>query len=470
MNESFKISIDRAAQAPLAVQIHHSIATAILDGRLANGVRLPSWRDLAAQLGVARGTVRVAYEKLADEQLIVGMGAAGTRVIHNAPRAPAAGRLPEATPLPALFPDFERPPATFQMGVPAQDAFPFSLWSRIMARSARAAAAAPVSYPDPRGHIELRREIAAYLALARGIQCEPSQILVTSGYAGALGLVLRALELDGHKAWLEDPAFILTHIALEQARVAITPVPVDHDGIDVAAGIRLAPDAAFAVVTPGQQAPLGLTLSLERRLALLNWAQARQAWIIEDDYLSELQLRGRAAPALASLDRQGRVLHAGTFSKTITPALRLGFLVVPPQLAARFGDVAAALAPAPAASIQRAVASFLAEGHYLRHLRRMKRLYATRRDALASCLAARIGPGMKIHANGGLAVLLDLPDTIDDVAVSHQALPFGLAPVPLSPWYKGARRAGLLLGVTNVDPGRIATDCDRLLALIAAHG
>lgn len=470
MNEPFRISIDRAAQAPLAVQIHRGIAAAILDGRLANGARLPSWRDLAAQLGVARGTVRVAYEKLADEQLIAGMGAAGTRVIHKGAAPRKSNRLPTATPLPALFPDFERPPATFQMGVPAQDAFPFSLWSRIMARSARAAAAAPVSYPDPRGHIELRREIAGYLALARGIQCEPDQILVTSGYAGALGLILRALELDGRQAWLEDPAFILTRIGLEQARVSVTPVPVDRDGIDVAAGIRLAPEAAFAIVTPGQQSPLGLTLSLERRLALLDWAQGRQAWIIEDDYLSELQLRGRAAPALASLDRQGRVLHAGTFSKTITPALRLGFLVVPPQLAARFGDVAAALAPAPAASIQRAVAIFLAEGHYLRHLRRMKRLYATRRDALAACLAARIGSGMKVHANGGLAVRLEMPEGADDVAVSRQALPFGLAPVPLSPWYASGHRAGLLLGITNVDPGRIATDCDRLLALVAAHG
>ncbi|WP_448950421.1 MocR-like pyridoxine biosynthesis transcription factor PdxR [Labrys neptuniae] len=470
MNEPLEINIDRAARMPLAVQIHRAIDAAIRDGQLAHGARLPSWRDLAVQLGVARGTVRVAYEKLADEQLIAGMGAAGTRVIHKDTPSKASSRLAEATPLPALFHDFERPPATFQMGVPAQDAFPFSLWSRIMARSARAAAAAPVSYPDPRGHIELRREIAAYLALARGIQCEPGQILVTSGFAGGLGLILRALELDGRKAWLEDPAFILTRIALEQARVAITPVPVDQDGLDVAAGVRLAPDAAFAVVTPGQQSPLGLTLSLERRLALLSWAEASGAFIIEDDYLSELQLRGRAAPALASLDRQGRVLHAGTFSKTISPALRLGFLVVPPQWVPRFGDVAAALAPAPAASIQRAVAAFLAEGHYLRHLRRMKRLYAARREQLLACLTPRIGAGMQLHTKGGLAVRLDLPEASDDVAIASQALPYGLAPVPLSPWYRTQRKAGLLLGVTNINDRRLAADCDRLLALIEAHG
>jgi GntR family transcriptional regulator / MocR family aminotransferase len=469
MTDRFEIEIDRAAKQPLSAQIHRGISRAIRDGRLAGGARLPSWRDLAAQLGVARGTVRVAYEKLADEQLIAGMGAAGTRVVsQGAPRRPI-GPAREVTPLPLLFHDFERPPAAFQMGVPAQDAFPFSLWSRLMARSARAAAASPVSYPDPRGHPLLRLEIAAYLALARGIQCSPAQVLVTSGYAGALGLALRALDLDGCKAWLEDPAFPLTRYALEFARIAITPVPVDGEGLDVAAGLRLAPEARLAVLTPGQQAPLGVTLSLARRLALLDWAERAEAWIIEDDYLSELQLRGRAAPALASLDRHGRVLHAGSFSKTISPALRLGFLVVPPDLAARFGDVAAALFPAPAASIQRAVALFLAEGHYLRHLRHMKRLYAARREMLVTQLRAHPMPGLDIAATAGLAVRLDLPAGADDLAVASQALPYGLAPVPLSPWHQTARHAGLLLGVTNLDERRLASDCERLIGLIAAN-
>lgn len=470
MSDAFRITIDRAAKLPLAAQIHRAISLAIRDGRLAGGARLPSWRDLAAQLGVARGTVRVAYEKLADEQLIAGMGAAGTRIISQGAPRKRADPAHEATPLPQLYPDFECPPATFQMGVPAQDAFPASLWSRVMARSARTAAAAPVSYPDPRGHPELRREIAAYLALARGIQCEPAQILVTAGYSGALGFILQALNLHGSQAWLEDPAFPLTRFALEFAKIDIAPITVDAEGLDVGAGIRQAPKASLAVVTPGQQAPLGMTMSLARRLALLDWAGQSKAWIVEDDYLSELQLKGRAAPALASLDRQGRVLHAGSFSKTITPALRLGFLVAPPQLAAHFGDVAAALAPAPAASIQRAVAIFMAEGHYLRHLRRMKRLYMARREAVAACLRERISPAMSVHATGGLSVWLGLPDGADDVAIASQALPFGLAPVPVSPWYKTSRRAGLLLGITNLPERRLAADCDRLLALIRANG
>lgn len=470
MTQPFKITIDRAAKIPLAIQIHRAVSVAIRDGRLTSGARLPSWRDLAAQLGVARGTVRVAYEKLADEQLIAGMGAAGTRVTLQGARSKTPAKLVETSPLPLLFHDFERPVTTFQMGVPAQDAFPASLWSRITARSARSAAAAPVSYPDPRGHPELRHQIAAYLALARGIQCSPSQVLVTAGYSGALGLILHALNLHGSQAWLEDPAFPLTQFALDFARIDIAPVPVDAEGLDVTEGLRRAPQARFAVVTPGQQSPLGVTMSLGRRLALLDWAEKQEAWIIEDDYLSELQLKGRAAPALASLDRQGRVLHAGTFSKTITPALRLGFLVVPAQLVAHFGDVAAALAPAPAASIQRAVAIFMAEGHYLRHLRHMKRLYAARREALAACLRERIGPGMSVHTTGGLSVNLDLPGSADDIAIANQALPFGLSPVPLSPWYRETRRSGLILGITNQNEKRLAPDCDRLMSLIRANG
>src|SRR6202012_6213611 len=214
--------------------------------------------------------------------------------------------------------------------------------------------------------------IAAYLGIARGIRCSPSQVLVTAGFSGALGLVIRGLQLEKMVAWMEEPGFPITRTALGLAGMTVTAVPVDAEGLDVTAGVRSAAGAALAVVTPGQQAPLGMTMSLARRLALLAWARRSDAWIIEDDYLSELQLKGWAAPALASLDYGGRVLPIGSFSKTISPALRLGFMVVPPELGARFGELAASLAPAPAAAVQRAVAEFLRDGHYLRHLRRLK--------------------------------------------------------------------------------------------------
>ena len=460
------IPLDRIGKTPLAAQIYGAIRDAIEAGRLASGARLPSWRDLAAQLGVSRGTVRVAYERLVNEQFAIGLGAAGTRVAERPSLSPTTDRSRETLPLPELFHDFGTAPLPFQMGVPAQDAFPFKLWSRVLTREARRAAAAPVSYPDPRGDPDLRKEVAAYLGIARGIRCTPSQVLVTGGFSGALGLAVRGLQLEGTTAWMEEPGFPLTRAALGLAGMTVAPVPVDAEGLDIAAGVQNAAGAALAVVTPGQQAPLGMTMSLQRRLALLAWARQNDAWIIEDDYLSELQLKGRAAPALASLDHGGRVLHIGSFSKTISPALRLGFLVVPPELAARFGDVSACLAPAPAAAVQRAVAEFLREGHYLRHLRRMKRLYAARREILVRCLEAVASDLMKVEANAGLAVVVLLPQSTSDVDIALRALPFGLAPAPLSPWYmQSAPPQGLLLGVTNLNERRLPPDCRRLLEL-----
>jgi len=462
----FPIDLDRARRTPLASQIYRAIRDAIEAGRLASGARLPSWQDLAAQLGVSRGTVRAAYGRLINEEFAVGLGAAGTRVAERSSQASIADGSPEPPPLPDLFHDFGTTPQVFQMGVPAQDAFPLKLWSRLLAQEARRAAAARVSYPDPRGDPSLRQEVAAYLGIARGIRCSASQVIVTAGFSGALGLAIRGLQLEKMGVWMEDPGFPLTRTALGLAGMAVTPVPVDAEGLDVAAAVRSAPGAAVAVVTPGQQAPLGMTMSLPRRLALLEWARRNEAWIIEDDYLSELQLKGRAAPALASLDHGGRVLHIGSFSKTISPALRLGFLVVPPELVSRFGDVAACFAPAPAAPVQGAVAALLRDGHYLRHLRRMKRLYAARRERLLRCLSELAPVSMTVKATAGLGVVTLLPESGSDVDIALRALPFGLAPSPLSRWYaQSPAPQGLLLGVTNLDERRLAADCRRLVEL-----
>src|ERR1700742_5155351 len=429
------IQLDRARRTPLAPQIYSAIRDGIENGRLASGARLPSWQDLAAQLGVSRGTVRVAYERLIAEQFAIGLGPAGTRVAERQPRSAMPDWSPEAPLLPDVFYDFGSAPLAFQMGVPAQDAFPFKLWSRILTRETRRAAAAPVTYPDPRGDPELRKEVAAYLGLARGLRCNPSQVLVTGGFSGALGLAIRGLQLGRMGAWIEDPGFPLTRTALGLAGMAVTAVPVDAEGLNVSAGVRIAAGAKLAVVTPGQQAPLGMTMSLSRRLALIDWARRNDAWIIEDDYLSELQLKGRGAPALASLDHGGRVVHIGSFSKTISPTLRLGFMVVPPELGRRFGELAACLAPAPAEAVQHAVAEFLREGHYLRHLRRMKRLYAARRKILLRCLGEIASDSINVQATAGLAVVILLPEFTSDVDIALRALPLGMAPTPLSPWY-----------------------------------
>src|SRR5882672_4605582 len=460
------IQVDRARKIPLAAQIYSAIRAGIENGRLASGARLPSWQDLAAQLGVSRGTVRVAYERLIAEQFAIGLGPAGTRVAERQSRSSIPDWSPEAPLLPDLFYEFGNAPLAFQMGVPAQDAFPFKLWSRILTRETRRAAAAPVTYPDPRGDPELRKEVAAYLGLARGLRCNTSQVLVTGGFSGALGLAIRGLQLERMGAWIEDPGFPLTRTALGLAGMPVTAVPVDAEGLDVAAGVQTAAGAALAVVTPGQQAPLGMTMSLPRRLALLAWARRSDAWIIEDDYLSELQLKGRAAPALASLDHAGRVLYIGSFSKTISPALRLGFIVVPPELSRRFGELAACMAPAPAAAMQRAVAELLRQGHYIRHLRRMKRLYAARREILLRYLGEMAPDSIKVQATAGLAVVILLPKSASDVDIASRALEFGLAPRPMSAWYtQPPRQQGLLLCVTNLNERRLPADCRRLLEL-----
>jgi GntR family transcriptional regulator / MocR family aminotransferase len=467
LNLNLNLQLDRSAKTPLTEQIRRGITAAIESGVLAPGARLPSWLDLAAQLGVARGTVRSAYEKLSAAQLIVASRATGTQVADRLSIIARQETPPDPGSFMEMYQELTAGPAIFQMGVPAQEAIPAKLFARIRSSAVRAELSAPAIYPDPRGELELRREIAAYLAIARGIECSPSQIIITGGFAGGLGLALRVLGLEGRKAWVENPGFPFTRRGLELARLSLAPIPVDPDGMDVDYGLNHAADAALVVVTPGQQAPLGFTLSLARRLRLLDWAAQNKAWVIEDDYLSELQLKGRATPALASLDRAGRVIHIGSFSKTLTPALRLGFLVAPLPLANRFAEAAACLAPAPGPAVQLATAAFMRDGHYLRHLRRTKRIYAAQSDALLKSLRPRAKDIVDI-AVAGLAVLLRLPDGAADFAIARETLSFGLAPTPLSIWYASAASAksGLLLGIATSPQKRVEASCDRLVRII----
>lgn len=356
-------------------------------------------------------------------------------------------------------------PGIFQLGIPGLEGLPEKLFAR--ARSSNLLKIGSLSspiYPDPGGEFELRREVAGYLSIARNLHCSPEQVFITSGYRSGLGLALRVLGLDGKKVWMEEPGFYLTRKGLELARLSIVPVPVDADGLNVGYGIENAADAALAVVTPGQQAPMGSTLSLRRRLQLLEWATSSGAWIIEDDYLSELQLEGRAAPALASLDEGKRVIHIGSFSKTISPGLRLGFVVAPTELAAAFSEVAATLAPAPAPVVQLATAQFMRDGHYIRRVRRLKRLYSAQRDALCEQLRMRDAEWVK----AGLAVLLRLPDGAPDVRIVREALAFGMAPSPFSAWFATPSSAlpGLLLGVATAPEPHVATSCRRLFEII----
>jgi GntR family transcriptional regulator/MocR family aminotransferase len=466
MDSDLQIQLDRTAKLSLSEQIRMSISRAIESGLLAPGTRLPSWQGLAAHLGVARGTVQAAYERLSDAQMIEACGARGTRV---APRPHAVVARPEAPGPGAFMRSFEEMgagPAIFQLGVPAlEKGLPEKLFAR--ARSSnllKMGSFSSLIYPDPRGELELRREIAGYLSIARNLHCVPEQVFITSGYSSGLGLALRVLGLEGKKVWMEEPGFRFTRKGLELARLRIVPVPVDAEGLNVGYGIENAADAALAVVTPGQQAPLGSTMSLRRRLQLLEWAVSSGAWIIEDDYLSELQLEGRPAPALASLGEGKRVIHIGSFSKTISPGLRLGFVVAPTELATVFSEVAATLAPAPSPVVQLATAQFMSDGHYIRRVRRLKRLYSSQRDALCEQLRMRDAEWVK----AGLAVLLRLPDGVSDVQIVREAMTIGMAPSPLSAWCANPSWSspGLLLGVATAPEPYIAASCRRLFEII----
>ncbi|NYH98554.1 PLP-dependent aminotransferase family protein [Cupriavidus plantarum] len=464
-NSPLQIHLDRAAKLSLSEQIRSSIARAIESGLLPPGSRLPSWQSLATYLGVARGTVQTAYERLTDAQMIEAFGAKGTLV--TARPGPAVNRAEERPPSAFVrtYQEMRTGPAVFQLGVPALDDTPGKVFAR--ARSSNLLKTGPFSsvvYPDPLGERRLRQEIAGHLAISRNLHCLPEQVFITSGYTAGLGLVLRVLGLEGRKAWMEDPGYLLTRKGLELAGMRPISVPVDDEGLDVDHGITHAHDAALAVVTPGQQAPLGTTLSLRRRLQLLQWAAASDAWIVEDDYLGELQLGGRAAPALASLDEGKRVIHVGTFSKTISPSLRLGFVVAPLRLVAAFAEVATALAPAPSPVVQLTTAQFMREGHYVRRVRRLKRLYSAQRDALCEQLDRHDAA----WTSAGLALLVPLPDGALDVEIVREAITMGMAPSPLSRWFASLAwtRPGLLLGVATAPETQVEASCRRLFEII----
>ncbi len=470
-----RLRLERRAAVPFYRQIYARIRAAILDGTLPPGARLPSWNALAEELGVARGTVKAAYEWLAGEGYILSEGAAGTRV-HRSLRGEAL-RPPHEPPPAAnrrarsrhVVPETTRPawgaaPKPFQVGMPAVDAFPRGLWSRLVARRARNLAPMAMNYPDPAGYAPLREAIARYLAIARGVVAMQEQIFITAGYTGALDLVTRALLRPDDRVWIEDPAYPRTREALALAGARPVPVAVDAEGLMVERGIAAAPRAKLAVVTASHQAPLGMPLSLPRRLALLDWAARSGGWIVEDDYYGEFQFRGQPVPALKSLDRNERVLYVGTFSKVLMPSLRLGYLVAPPDLVPALRRITGLLAPSQSLLMQMGVADFMGEGHFARHIRRMRLLYRERRAALVAALAVRFGPAWDIGLEeSGMHLLARLPPGSDDVALVGEDAVAAFGVVALSSWaIETKTRPGLIMGFANVPASRASREVARL--------
>ena len=458
---TLNITLDTAEKDPLFLQIAARVRSAIAAGHLLPGARLPSSRALAAQLAIARGTVDAAYALLAGEGAIETRRPAGTIVSGQAGR-----RIEVVEQSPLLFPIAPSAecaaPRPFQMGLPALDAFPRKQWSNLTVRIARSIQPANLAEVGPAGTLELRHAVAAYLGVARGIKCSPEQVLITGGYQGALALVRSVLVRPGDPVWMEDPGYHMTRMALETTGARVVPVRVDGDGLRVTAGINAAPRAKLAVVTPTHQCPTGVALSLPRRLELLAWAMEAGSWIVEDDYDSEFRYVGRPLPSLKSLDRGQRVLYAGSFSKVLFPALRLGYLVVPPELESAFLRASRLLTCGLPVLEQRVVAAFIQDGHFARHIRRMRVLYADRRRCLTTALRAAFGERVAVEpAAGGMHLLARFPGADDDSVLSKHAERAGLAATALSSLAMAHDPGqGLLLSFTNV----AAADADALVA------
>ncbi|WP_071333458.1 MocR-like pyridoxine biosynthesis transcription factor PdxR [Burkholderia contaminans] len=456
---------DRHLDMPVYRQLVRRFRDAIETGKLAPGKRVPSVRSLASELNLARGTVEAAYQILIGEGYLVARGPAGTVVSPQLPD----GRQPRAA---APRPD-EPPrgdpaksgPKPFQMGIPALDAFPRMPWIRLTGRHVRAMATPSLDYVPPQGHDGLRRALAAYLGVSRGIDCTAGQIFITAGYRGALDLICRTLLRPGDTGWFEDPGYIHARRLLEHAGMRLVPVPVNDDGLGVEAGLRRAADARFAVVTPTHQSPLGVALSLPRRLALLDWARQQRAWIVEDDYDSEFRYHGRPLPALKSLDRHHRVLYTGSFSKVLYPGLRLGYLVVPDEQVAAFRDTTGWLGGSGQMLMQSVVADFMEQGYFARHLKKIRALYATRRAWLIDALGKVFGDTLDIPPRaGGLHVVAYWRTAVDDRAVARMANLQGFSVQPLNDWSPGGRMPpGMLLGFTNLTSAQQALTLVRRL-------
>ncbi|WP_241239364.1 PLP-dependent aminotransferase family protein [Xanthomonas sp. BRIP62409] len=280
--------------------------------------------------------------------------------------------------------------------MPAFDAFPSKVWKRLAGRHLRSLDTAAMAYPEAAGYEPLRRAIANYLVSSRGVACTYEQVFVTSGYPGALDLICRTLLKTGDAGWYEDPGYLFARQFLQRYGLQLQPVPVDEEGLNVGEGLEQSPGARFAVVTPAHQSPTGVALSLPRRLQLLDWASQANGWVIEDDYDSEFRYHGRPLPALGSLDDNDRVLYTGSFSKVLFPGLRLAYLVVPKAQIERFTGAAGQLGGVGSFVSQATVAEFMEQGHFSRHLRKMRALYSQRRSYLVDALTDIFGSRMAI--------------------------------------------------------------------------
>ena len=477
------IQVQKQSSNSLYKQVYEGYRKAIVDGSLRTGQRVPSTRVLALELGISRMPVLNAYAQLLAEGYFESRIGSGTVVSRSLPERmsksePAAARsrglnrerrrvskrclnLSSAQGFYA-----SRGLGPFSVSQIDFDHFPQASWNRLVTRHARSAQASSLDYGDPMGLNELRERVAEYLRIARGVRCEARQIMIVSGSQQGLEITTRVLLDPGDQVWMEEPGYRFARSVFACAGCVVVPVRVDAEGLNVAAGAKQC-GARAVLVTPSHQYPLGVTMSASRRLQLLDWAESNGSWIIEDDYDSEYRYEGMPVTSLQGLDRNSRVVYIGTFSKVLFPALRLGYVVVPEDLVERFLAVRFALDIGPATFHQAVLADFIGEGHFARHIRRMRWVYAERRNALIENLHDHFGSCLEITgAEAGMHLSLVL-NKVPDRELSARGARQNLWLVPLSSFYMGqAARQGFILGFGSTSVQQMPAAVHKLHTLV----
>ena len=461
----------------------------MLSGAIAAGVRLPASRTLAHDLGVSRTTVIEAFDRLIAEGLVAARVGSGTFVsdVLNSERpqqpAPVGKAVPARKPSLSKATDWAvgrfgdrlrlpYSPRAFVTALPAFDAFPMAQWARLAAKHWRGSRDDVMGYGAPFGYAPLREAIAAHLRGNRGIACEKEQIFVVGGAQHAFHLIGTVLLNPGDRVWFENPGAIGARNSFLACGAELVPVPVDRDGLRVEEGLRRSPNFRLGFVTPSHHQPLGHIMSLERRFALLRAAEKAGAWIVEDDYDGEFFYGRRPLPTLKSVDRTGLVIYVGTFSKSLFPALRLGFMLVPPSLIETFEKVLAAFVPGVPSSVQAVVAEFMEEGYFATHVRRMRRIYEERHAALHAAAQRELGGLLNVvRSESGLHTIGDLPSHLSEIAVARAAAERGIVVSPVARFsIEPTGVNGLVLGFGGVRPAEISSGIVELSKALAQLG
>lgn len=485
---SFPLSLPvPPAGASLYRWLYAELRSAILDGRLRPGARLPATRDLASAYRLSRATIVAAFDQLKSEGYVEGRSGSGTYVSRVLPeqllnvRSPrpekplSHRRVPLSEYARRLQPfraaSF-RPVRAFRPNQPALDLFPTTLWAQIAARRLRRVSAGLLAGGDALGYLPLRQAVADYLNTSRGVKCSAEQVLILSGAQEALDRTARILLNPGEPVWMEAPGYPGAAVVFRAVGARICPVPVDAEGLDLDRAGKKWNSARLVYTTPAHQFPLGVTMSLRRRLALLEWARRSGTLIFEDDYDSEYRYSGRPVPALQGLDRSGVVIFAGSFSAVLFPALRLGYLVVPPDMVDVFAAAESVSTHHPPLLEQAILCDFITEGHFARHIRRMRELYAERLSVLLEGAREKLADALEISTvEAGLQTVGWLKRGLRAERVSELASKHELEVVPLSSYASGnVRREGIVLGFAAVDPRELRRGVEELARVLPGGG